>query len=50
MAILREIVQARTERLIEKRDVAIRNKDYRKVWILNMKIDKSVNTLISLSC
>lgn len=50
MAILREIVQARTERLIEKRERAIQNKDYRKVWILNTKINKSVNTMISLSC
>lgn len=50
MALAREIVHSRIERLIEKRDAALRNKDYKKVWILNMKIDKNVNRLISFSC
>ena len=49
MAIVREIIQARTERLIEKREEAIRHKNYKQVWILNMKIDKNVNRLISFS-
>lgn len=49
MAIAREIIRMRTERLIEKRNEAIQNKDYRKVWILNTKIDKNRNRLISFS-
>lgn len=47
--IAREIIQSRIERLVEKRDNAIKNKDYKKVWQLNMKIDKNMNRLVSFS-
>lgn len=47
--IAREIIQSRIEKLIEKRDTAIRHKDYDKVWRLNMKINKNVNRMISFS-
>ena len=47
--VAREIIQTRIERLIEKREEALRNNDCRKVWILNMKIDKNMNRLVSFS-
>jgi hypothetical protein len=46
----RNVIEARTKRLIRKRDRALVNKDYEKVWILNTKIDKNVNRLFSWSC
>lgn len=47
--IAREIIQNRIERLIEKRDEAARNKNYNRVWELNMKIDKNMNRLVTFS-
>ena len=47
--IAREIIQSRIERLMEKRDIAIQNKDYKKAWQLNMKIDKNKNRLVTFS-
>ena len=47
--IAREIIQNRIERLVAKRNAAIQNKDYNKVWQLNMKIDKNMNRLVSFS-
>ena len=47
--IAREIIQARIERLIEKRDDAIRKGNYDKVWQMNMKIDKNMNRLVTFS-
>ena len=49
MYMARLITEARTNRLIEKRDQAIRNKDYDSAWKLDMKINKNVNRLISFS-
>lgn len=47
--IARGIIQNRIERLVEKREDAMKNKDYKKVWELNMKIDKNMNRLVSFS-
>lgn len=47
--IAREIIQARIERLVEKRDEAIQKKNYKKAWEMNMKIDKNMNRLVSFS-
>ena len=47
--IAQSIIEARIDKLIERRDNAIRNKDYSKVWVLNMKIDKNRNRLVSFS-
>lgn len=47
--IAREIIQNRIERLMAKREEAIQNKDYKKVWEINMKIDKNINRLVSFS-
>lgn len=46
----RNIIEARTNRLIEKRDRALADEDYEKVWILNRAIDKNVCRLFSWSC
>lgn len=47
--IAREFIQNRIERLVEKRDEAVKNKNYKKVWELNMKIDKNMNRLVTFS-
>lgn len=47
--IARTIIEARIDNLTKKRDEALQKKDYDRVWILNMNIDKNVNRLISFS-
>ena len=47
--IAREIIEARINTLMKKRDEAIRNKKYRKAWIYNVKIDKNVSTMVKFS-
>ncbi len=46
----RNIIEARINRLIARRDLAFANKDYEKAWILNQAIDKNVCRLFSWSC
>lgn len=43
------LIESRIDNLIRKRDEALENKDYDRVWMLNMKIDKNVNRLVSFS-
>jgi hypothetical protein len=47
--ILRSIIETRINRLTEKRDAALKNKDYNQVWVLNMKIDNAINRLFTYS-
>lgn len=47
--IVRDISEAKTKNLIRRRDRAILDKDYDKVWKINMAIDKWRNRTISLS-
>ena len=47
--IMRTIIEAKIDNLIRKRDEAIRNKDYDRAWVLNMKIDKYVTRMINVS-
>lgn len=47
--ILQTITESRIRRLIDKRDIAIRNKDYDQAWLYNLKIDKNINRLTTLS-
>lgn len=47
MAFIAEtIIGAQISNLIKRRDDAIRRKDYDRVWMLNMRIDKSINRLV----
>ena len=46
----RNVIETRTKRLIRKREQAFANRDYKKVWILNTKIDKNINRLFSWCC
>lgn len=46
----RDIIEARTKRLIRKRDYAIANGDYEKAWMINRSIDKNVCRLFSWCC
>lgn len=48
-AIARAIIEAKIERLIEKREKALQKEDYDRVWILNLEIDKHISKLISYS-
>lgn len=48
-SIMRTIIEARIGRLTDKRNEAFRNKDYDRVWVLNMKIDNAINRLITYS-
>ena len=41
--IVSKIFEARINSLIKKRDEAIRNRDYERVAILNMKISNNIN-------
>ncbi len=50
MYIGQNVIEARVNRLIRKRDRALANKDYKKVWILNNAIDKNVCRLFSWCC
>ena len=43
------IIEARINRFIEKRDKALRNKNYDRVWVLNMKIDNAINRMSTYS-
>ena len=47
---VRNVIEADTKRLIRKRDRALANRDYEKVWIINMRIDKNIKHLISWCC
>ena len=47
--IMRTIIEARINRLTEKRDEAIKRKDYDRAWVLNMAIDNAINRLITYS-
>lgn len=40
------IIGARIRSLTERRDEALRRKDYDRVWELNMKIDRNINRLV----
>lgn len=45
--IMCNILETRINDLIKKRDEAIRNEDYERVWKLNICIDKNINRLVS---
>lgn len=47
--IARDISEARTKNLIKRRDRALRNRDYDKVWKYDMAINKWRNRTFSLS-
>ena len=47
--IARAIIEAKIDRLMEKRENAIRNGDYDQAWKLSMEIDKNVTRLIKFS-
>ena len=47
--IARAIIEAKIDKLTQKRDAAIRNKNYDRAWKLNMEIDANINRLISFS-
>lgn len=47
--IARAIIEARIDRLIQKRDDAIRNGDYDRAWVLRMEIDKYVTRMVNVS-
>jgi len=47
--IARELTEARINSLIRKRDTAIRNKDYDRVWKINMAIDRNIYRLSGLT-
>lgn len=50
MAFIAEtILGAKINRLIRKRDEALSKRDYKRVWHLNMEIDRDVNRLVSFS-
>lgn len=46
----RGVIETRIRNLIAKRDLALANEDYDKVWMLNQQIDKNVCRLFSWSC
>lgn len=43
------IIEARIENLMKKRDEAIMNEDYHRVWILNTNIDKNIRRMVMFS-
>ena len=47
--IARAIIEAKIDRLIQKRENAIKNGDYERAWILRLEIDKYVTRMINLS-
>ena len=47
--IARAIVEAKIDRLTQKRANAIENGDYELAWLLQLKIDKYVTRMINLS-
>ena len=49
MAIVCNIIEARIINLIKKREDAIRKKDYERAWILDMRITKNMNRLVTNS-
>lgn len=48
-AIATMIVEARINSLIRKREIALRKKDYDRVWKINMAIDRNVCRLGGLT-
>lgn len=47
--IARAIIEAKIDTLIRKRDEAIKNRKYRKAWMLQTEIDKNISTMIKWS-
>lgn len=45
--IAQAIIEAKIEKLTKKRDEALQRKEYDRVWMLNMSIDKNVNRLVT---
>lgn len=43
------IIENKINNLMRKRDVALKHKDYDRVWKLNMEIDNCVNRLTTWS-
>lgn len=43
------IVEARINSLIRKREIALRKKDYDRVWKINMAIDRNIYRLSGLT-
>lgn len=41
------ILEAKIGRLTQKRDEALKSKNYDRAWKLNMEIDKNINRLTS---
>lgn len=39
------LLESRIGNLIKKRDDALRRKDYKRVWMLTMKINKNISRL-----
>lgn len=49
MFIIRAIIEAKIDRLTQKRESAIENGDYERAWLLQLEIDKYVTKMISAS-
>lgn len=49
LIIIRAIIEAKIDRLIQKRENAIENGDYERAWLLRMEIDKYVTRMINVS-
>lgn len=47
--IARLITEAKIERLYRERNYALRNKDYDRVWAINMQISNCMNQMVTLS-
>lgn len=47
--IAREIIEARINSLIKKRDAAVKCRDYDRAWKLNMAIDRNIYRLSGLT-
>lgn len=47
--IARIITEAKIGRLTREREYAIANKDYNRVWVLDMQIDNYKNRLVTLT-
>ena len=45
--ILQTIMEAKINRLVREREIAIQGKDYDRVWALNLKINKEKNRMFS---
>ena len=45
--IVRAIIEAKIEKLYREREYAFQNKDYHQVWVLDTKINKNKNRLVT---